>query len=102
VIAPGGLIPFDQAHNARSDVKARACAQISGEWVLKGTVVNVDAKARSFQIVVDFVTQPGSTVLSSTVVNVPSVGPGATAQWSAAGARGKANVACIVRQAQAS
>jgi len=65
-------------------------------------VENSATKAKTFQIVVDFVTEPGSTVLSSTVVNLPGVGPKATTPWSATGARGQSHVACVVRQAQAS
>jgi hypothetical protein len=100
VIAPGGTIPFDLAHNARADLVLEPCTQTSGRWVLRGTVTNSSSTSKSFQIVVDFVTRPGSTVLSTTVVEVAAVGPHTTAHWSATGAAGKSDVACIVRQAQ--
>jgi hypothetical protein len=100
-IAPGQAVPFILADNARSEVTTGVCTQSSGTWVLKGTVRNSATKAKTFQIVVDFVTEPGSTVLSSVEVNLPRVGPKATAPWSARGARGRSHVACVVRQAQA-
>ncbi len=99
-VTPGATVPFSLSHNARSAVKTVSCAEQSGAWVVAGTVRNPTSKATPFQIVVDFVTQPGGTVLSTTVVNVPSVHPGATATWTATGARGDGDVACIVRQAQ--
>ena len=101
VIEPGGTVPFNLADNARADVKTQPCTQVNGAWVLNGTVRNTAAKSRSFQIVVDFLTEPGSTILGTTVVNVPSVHPGTTANWSATGARGKSPVGCVVRLAQA-
>ena len=91
---------MDLAHNARADLVVAPCTQSGGQWVLRGTVSNRASTAKSFQIVVDFVTNPGSTVLSSTVVNVSSVPPGSASHWSATGARGKTAVACIIRQAQ--
>ncbi len=99
-IAPGETVPFDLAHNARSDVKQTSCARQSGQWAVHGTVTNPAPTSKSFQIVVDFVTRPGSTVLSSAIVNVSKVKSHATAHWSATGARGKSGVACVVRQAQ--
>jgi len=100
-IAPGEVVPFTLADNARSEVTTGVCTQSSGTWVLTGTVRNSATKAKTFQIVVDFVTEPGSTVLSSVEVNLPRVGPNVTAPWSATGARGRSHVACVVRQAQA-
>ncbi len=99
-IAPGKSVPFDLAHNARADVRAGACTQTSRGWVLKGIVRNPGTKTTNFEIVVDFVTQPGSTVLATTVVDVQSVASGASANWSARGAPGDSHVACIVRLAQ--
>ena len=100
VVAPGATVPFHLSHNARADLVLAACTQSGGQWVLKGTVTNRASTSKSFQIVVDFVTSPGSTVLSTTVVNVSNVAPASTAHWSASGARGKTGVACIIRQAQ--
>jgi hypothetical protein len=99
-VAPGKTVSFDLAHNARDDLSTGACTQTSRGWVLKGTVKNPGTKTTSFEIVVDFVTQPGSTVLATTVVDVQSVASGASASWSAEGARGDSHVACIVRLAQ--
>lgn len=101
-ITPGEAVPFTLADNARSEVTTGACTQSSGTWVLHGTVRNRATTAKTFQIVVDFVTDPGSTVLSSVEVSLPGVGPKATAPWSVTGARGRSHVACVVRQAQAS
>jgi hypothetical protein len=70
--------------------------------VLDGTVKNPSSAAKRFQIVVDFVSRAGSTVLATTILNVPPVAPGATASWAATGAKGKANVNCIIRLAQSS
>jgi hypothetical protein len=100
VIAPGGTVPFNLSHNARADLVVAPCTQEAGHWVLQGTVTNRAKTTKSFQIVVDFVTKPGSTVLSSSVVNVSGVAPGATTHWSATGAPGHTDVACIIRQAQ--
>ena len=99
-ITPGRAVPFAQARNARFDVTAGACTPSSGSWVLHGTVRNPTLGATTFQIVVDFVTRIGSTVLATTVVDVPSVAPGATVHWSTTGAHHASDVACVVRQAQ--
>ncbi len=61
---------------------------------------NPTTAATGFQIVVDFVTKPGSTVLGTSEVNVANVAPGATASWTATGAQGKSDIGCIVRLAQ--
>lgn len=100
VVSPGVTVPFDLDHNARADLRLQPCAEVSGQWVLVGTVINSSSTSKSFQMVVDFVTQPGNTVLSTTVVEVANVAPHATAHWSAKGAPEKSDVACIVRQAQ--
>ena len=102
VIEPGGTVPFKPADNARSEVQAGICTQVSGAWKFSGSVHNATKHAKNFQLVVDFVTKPGSTVLTTSVVSIPAVGAGATTQWSVSGAAGKSNVACVLRQAQAS
>jgi hypothetical protein len=99
-VTPGKSVPFDLAHNARADVSAGTCSQTSGGWVLKGAVRNPGTKVTSFEIVVDFVSRPGATVLATTVVDVHNVASGARATWSAMGAQGDSHVACIVRLAQ--
>jgi hypothetical protein len=96
----GVTVPLDANKNARADVKTGTCAPESGTWVLNGTVKNPTSKPATFQIVVDFVTQKGFTVLSSSVVNVPNVAPGDTTSWSAKGAAGQSGVECLIRQAQ--
>jgi hypothetical protein len=99
-IAPGGKVRFDLAHNARADVRVGRCTETSGAWVLEGLLKNPGTKETNFQIVVDYVTKSGSTVLATTVENVSNVAPGAVASWSATGARGRSDVSCIVRLAQ--
>lgn len=99
-VTPGSVVPFHRAQNARSDVKAGACVHASGAWTLSGSVKNPTTAATGFQIVVDFVTKPGSTVLGTSEVNVANVAPGATASWTATGAQGKSDIGCIVRLAQ--
>ncbi len=55
---------------------------------------------KAFQIVVDFVSQIGSTVVATTVLNVPAVAPGHVATWVAIGGKGKSDLNCVVRLAQ--
>ncbi len=100
MLKPGTLVPFDLAHNARADVHADTCKVASGSWLLKGTVTNPGTNATGYQIVVDFVSAKGDTVISTTEIDIPTVAPKASASWSATGARGKTDVACLVRQAQ--
>ena len=101
-LSPGATVPFNLAHNVRSAVTTTGCTQNAGTWVLTGTVKNTTHRSTAYQIVVDFVTQPGGTVISTSLVNVPTVGASKSATWSATGARGHKHVACIVRQAQTS
>jgi hypothetical protein len=100
VLKPGAIVKFDLAHNARTDVTTKGCEMTGGSWVLKGTVTNPGPNANGFQIVVDFVTSKGYTVVSTTEIEIPTVGPKASTQWSAAGAKGKSGITCLVRQAQ--
>ena len=100
MLKPGAIVQFDLAHNARADVHAEACRIASGSWLLNGTVTNPGTNATGFQIVVDFVNAKGDTVISTTEIEIPSVAPKASASWSATGAHGKPDVACLVRQAQ--
>jgi len=100
VVTPGSSVPYNVADNARDDVKVGSCSRIADAWVLHGTVMNPTKSPASFEIVVDYVSQPNSTVLATTVVNVRAVAPGVTTAWSATGAKGQSAVACIVRQAQ--
>lgn len=100
VAAPGASVPFNLADNARADVSTSPCRQTANGWELPGVVRNSAKVEKRFQIVVDFVSQKGSTVLATTVLNVPAVAPGRTAAWAATGAQGKAGVSCVVRLAQ--
>jgi hypothetical protein len=99
-ITPGSIVSYSAGRNARGDVTAKTCTQAGGSWVLSGSVKNPTKTATGFRIVVDFVSKPGSTVLSSSEVTVASVSPGASVDWTATGAHGKTNVGCIVRQAE--
>jgi hypothetical protein len=101
VIAPSVSVPFDPAENARAEVKFTACAPTAGAWAVTGTVTNKGTGAKTFELVVDFASVPGYTILSSAVVTVPDVAEHATVHWSARGARGAPHVACLLRQAQA-
>jgi len=94
-------IPYNPALNARSDVTAGTCIYADGEWQLEGKVRNSAATPRSYQIVIDFITQPGDTVQDTKIVDVTNVASGATATWATAGAPGQHNLACVVRQVQA-
>jgi hypothetical protein len=100
VVKPGATVPFNPADNVRSDVTVGSCTDSSAGWVVHGTVVNPGPGSRKYQIVVDFVTHPGSTVVATTVVNVPTVAAGSSGTWSAVGAKGKTGVDCVVRLAQ--
>ena len=100
-IAPNKVVAFDPADNVRSEVAITGCTPASGAWTATGTVTN-RAATRTFQLVVDFTSVPGSTVISSTVVTIADVKPQETVHWSASGARGRSHVACLLRQAQAS
>ncbi len=100
--ATATTIPFDLSKNARQDVSTTgACAHAGSTWVLSGRVRNSSTTARPYQIVVDFVSQPGDTVLDTRIVQTATVAPGATADWSATSTPGLAGVACLVRQVQA-
>jgi hypothetical protein len=95
-------IPYSPAKNARQDVTTSGPCTLTGtSWILSGTVKNSSRSARTYQIVVDFVTQPGFTVLDTKIVTTASVGPGASLPWDATGAAGHKNVACVIRQVQA-
>lgn len=95
-------IPFSLAKNARHDVTTnRPCVETDGRWVLNGTITNFGKMLRTYQIVVDFVSQPGDTVLDTKIVTTPSVDPGAKLAWSATSTSGLTGAACVIRQVQA-
>jgi hypothetical protein len=99
-LKPGTIVPFDLSHNARSDVHVSSCRMSKGTWQADGTVKNPSSGTLGFQIVVDFVTSKGDTVLSTTEVIVSNVSGDSSVDWSATGAKGKNGVACLVRQAE--
>jgi hypothetical protein len=101
VVAPAASIPFDPADNARSEVKIDSCARESGRWMARGTVKNGATSPKTFQLLVDFVSVPGSTILNSTAVTIQHVAARTTVPWSAGGGRGAQHTACLLRQAQA-
>ena len=88
------------AQNARKDVVASVCKRDGAKgWLLRGTATNSSSAARSYSIVVDFVSRKGDTVLDTKVVHVRRVAPAKSAHWSAVGAAGHTNVTCVIRQA---
>jgi hypothetical protein len=93
-------IPYSAKLNARTDVSTSSCNQVNGAWVMKGSVTNSAKKNRNYQIVVDFVTNPGNTVMDTQIINVRDVAPKATKSWTATGAQGKDHLGCVVRQVQ--
>ncbi|MGD0375752.1 MAG: hypothetical protein ABSB01_14355 [Streptosporangiaceae bacterium] len=99
--APSVTVPkYVAAENARKDVAASSCKHDGAKgWLLKGTLTNSSSSARSYSIVIDFVSSKGDTVLDTKVVRVRRVAPKASAHWSAIGAAGQANVTCVIRQA---
>jgi hypothetical protein len=104
-VAPATIattIPFSLAKNARQDVTTPSpCKDTKGGWVLSGTIRNSATTARTYQIVVDFVTTTGNTVLDTKVITTPPVRPGAVLPWSATSTPGLHHLACVIRQVQA-
>ena len=92
--------PVQHGQNARQDVTTGSCAEKDGAWVRPGVVKNSAKAARTDQIVVDFVSQPGHTVLDTTIVDTVSVKPGKSLAWSAKSTPGLTRVACVIRQVQ--
>lgn len=99
--APSVTVPkYVASENARKEVTASSCKHDGATgWRLKGTVTNSSPSARSYSIVVDFVSSKGDTVLDTKVIHVRRVAPKASARWSATGAAGQSNVTCVIRQA---
>jgi hypothetical protein len=95
-------IPFSITKNARQDVTTPSpCRQTNGLWVLSGTIKNSAQAARTYQIVVDFVSRTGNTVLDTKVITTNPVPAGSSLPWSAKSTPGLTNVACVIRQVQA-
>ncbi|WP_045875959.1 hypothetical protein [Pseudofrankia sp. DC12] len=102
---PVSVPTYDPAKGAGSDARAGTCGpDKDGGWSLAGTVRNSAKNKRSYSVVVDFVTDKGSTIVDTRVVKVPAVEPGATAPFSVAGAAGRSRDAlrCVLRDVQLS
>ena len=97
-------IPYSASKNARADVtiSGPCLHEPNTDWVIHGTVDNRTTKATGFTIVVDFVSQPGNTVLDTQIVRVPTVAVHQSSPWGAAWPNAAVNVACVIRQAQSS
>jgi hypothetical protein len=95
-------IPYSASKNARADVTINGTClhEPNNSWVLYGTVANPTTKKTGFTIVVDYVTQPGGTVLETKIVKVLPVAPHTTATWGSAWTNAGNNVGCVIRQAQ--
>lgn len=99
---PGATtIPYNAALNARQDVTLGVCTNAFGTWTGTGTVHNSSGNARDYQIVVDYITQPGDTVQSTQIVTTPTVQPGATINWKTSGSAPDPHTICVIRQVQA-
>jgi hypothetical protein len=95
-------IPYSASKNARADVSINGTCfhEPNNSWVLSGLVDNTTTKKTGFTIVVDYVTQPGGTVLETKIVKVAPVAPKKTATWGTAWVHSGADIGCVVRQAQ--
>ena len=93
-------LPFDIKHNARADVVSGACVSAATRWTFSGTVHNGASAARRYQIIVDFTSIPGSTVMDTKVDNIASVAAHQTQPWSVTSSSGLGNVNCVIRYAQ--
>ncbi|MFZ0667617.1 MAG: hypothetical protein WAM97_17845 [Acidimicrobiales bacterium] len=99
-LKPGTLVQFNVTKNARADVHQGACHVASGHWQMNGTVRNSSSGTKGFQIIVDFVTAKGDTIVSTAEISIASLAPNASATWAATGPKGNSDVACVMRQAQ--
>jgi len=90
------------ADNARKNIVTTGCVQDGAKgWKLSGTATNTASVARTYSIVVDFVTPKGDTVVDTKVLKVGPVQPAATTRWSVTGAAGAGDAVCVIRQALA-
>lgn len=96
------IVHYDPKKNARSALTTVGpCTQSGEDWVLRGNVTNTAQTARSYQIVIDYVTVPGDTVIATRIVDTSSVKPGATTTWAASAKTAEQHTGCFVRQVQA-
>jgi hypothetical protein len=93
--------PYNASRNARADVTPGPCTgNTTAGWVLRGTVLNSATSARTYSIVVDFVTRPGDEVMATRIVKVGPLASHKSANWSTpAAGQGQANLNCVIRQA---
>ena len=92
---------YNASHNARADVTSGHCTgNKTAGYVLQGMVRNSATSSRTYSIVVDFITNPGDTVMATRIVKVGPLAPRKSANWSTrASGHGHANLNCVIRQA---
>ena len=78
-----------------------SCLYKSGAWHFDGTVKNPENYARKYEIVVDFASQKGDTVQDTKVVTFANLAAQATSKWTVSGAKGDADLFCVIRFALA-
>ena len=93
--------PLRPGQERRKDVTTTVRVEFGGLWVLNGEIKNSASVARTYQIVVDYVTDPGDTVLDTQILNTKSVKPGASLAWVTKSEPGLTHVSCVIRQVQA-
>ena len=93
--------PYNASRNARGDVSSGHCTgNRTAGYFLQGMVRNSATSSRTYSIVVDFITNPGDTVMATRIVNVGPLVPNKSANWSTpAAGEGRANLNCVIRQA---
>jgi hypothetical protein len=93
--------PYNAARNARGEVTSGHCiGNKTAGYVLQGMVRNSATSSRTYSIVVDFITNPGDTVMATRIVKVGPLAPNKSANWSTpAAGQGHANLNCVIRQA---
>ena len=74
--------------------------QPSGRWWTSGCGVNHSGAVGSYTLVVDFVSVPGSTVVSTSVIHLRDVPAGKAVSWWTQGGRAGQHLTCILRYAQ--
>ncbi|MEX5636878.1 hypothetical protein [Parafrankia sp. FMc2] len=98
---PAGLPGYDSEKGARTEAIAGDCDRShDGEWLFDGTVNNRGKEPRAYSIVIDLVTDEGSAVIDTTIARVSGARPGSSADWSVAGAQGRDDLRCVIRNVQ--
>jgi hypothetical protein len=92
---------FHHNLNARYDVTEGPCLSVNDHWSFSGSVHNSSRVLhRRYELVIDFISQPGDTVLDTKIVNIAHVNPHQTVRWRVIGAPGQPKVGCVLRFAQ--